>query len=212
VSDAVSQVRLLDRDEGEELQRAELYGLLARLWLAPPDAALLDQFAVAVTEAPQSGGFLEAPWQALVAAMRAADIRSAGDEYEALFVGIGKPDVLLYGSHHLAGSLNEKPLVDLRADLAELGLARSDEVVARGETEDHLAFEFEVMRWLIAGDNVEVCNLERQRRFFRTHLQPWVGTLCDAVEQHPQARLYAALAAFTRAFVQVETQGFDMIE
>ena len=203
-------VKLIDRDEGEELQRAELYGLLARLWFAPPDAALLAQFAVAVTEAPLPGSFLEAPWQALVAAMRAASVAAAAQEYEALFVGVGKPEVLLYGSAHLAGALNERPLVLLRADLAELGLTRD---VAAGETEDHVAFLFEVMRYLIAGDDMALCNLERQRRFFREHLQPWVGTsLCDAVEAHPQAKLYAALAAFTRGFMQVETQGFDMLE
>ena len=57
-----------------------------------------------------------------------------------------------------------------------------------------------------------MCNLERQLRIFRAHVQPWLGRLCDAIEQHPRARLYAALAAFTRAFVQVETQAFDMIE
>ncbi len=210
MSRADNEIRLIDRDEGEELQRAELYGLLARLWFAPPDAALFEQFAVAVTEAPQRGAFLETPWQDLVAAMRAGGEQAAGEEYEALFIGIGKPDILLYGSHHLAGALNEKPLVALRTDLAELGLARDSAI---GETEDHVSFLFEVMRYLIAGDDVAVCNLERQRRFFRDHLQPWVaGSLCDAVEQHPRARLYAALAAFTRAFVQVETQGFDMIE
>jgi TorA maturation chaperone TorD len=206
----VTEIRLIDRDEGEELQRAELYGLLARLWFAPPDAALFEQFAVAVTEAPQQGAFLEAPWQELVAAMRTVGEQAATEEYEALFIGIGKPDVLLYGSHHLAGALNEKPLVALRTDLADLGLARD---TAIGETEDHVSFLFEVMRYLIAGDDVAVCHLERQRLFFRTHLQPWVAnSLCDAVQQHPRAHLYAALAAFTRAFVQVETQGFDMIE
>ncbi len=145
--------------------------------------------------------------------MRASSVADARAEYEALFIGIGKPDILLYGSHHLTGALNEKPLVALRADLAELGLARDPAIDASGETEDHVAFVFEVMRYLIAGDDVAVCNLERQRQLFRNHIQPWVGTsLVDAVEQHPRARLYAALAAFTRAFVQVGTQGFDMIE
>jgi TorA maturation chaperone TorD len=209
-STAPPAVRLIDRDEGEELQRAELYGLLARLWFAPPDVALFDQFAVAVTEAPQRGSFLEAPWQDLVAAMRASSLVAAREEFDALFVGIGKPDILAYGSHYLAGALNEKPLVALRADLAGLGLTRD---AATGETEDHVAFLFEVMRYLIAGDDLDVCNLERQRRFFRAHIQPWVGTsLADAVQQHPRAAVYAALAVFTRAFVQVETQGFDMIE
>jgi TorA maturation chaperone TorD len=205
-----ADVKLIDRDEGEELQRAELYGLLARLWFAPPDAALLQQFAVAVTEAPQPGAFLEAPWQELVAAMRATAVEAAADEYAALFVGIGKPDVLLYASHHMAGALNEKPLVLLRGELAELGLARDEGL---GETEDHVAFLFEVMRYLIAGDDLAVCNLERQRRLFRSHIQPWVGSsLVEAVLQHPRAHLYAAVAVLTRAFVEVETQAFDMIE
>jgi TorA maturation chaperone TorD len=210
VSDTASRIQLIDRDEGEELQRAELYGLLARLWLAPPDAALFQQFAVAVTEAPTPGSFLETPWQDLVAAIRASSLPEAAQEYEALFVGIGKADVLLYASQHMAGALNEKPLIELRSDLAVLGLTRDE---AAGDTEDHIAFLFEVMRYLIAGDDLAVCNLERQRQIFRAHIQPWVANaLCDAVEAHPRAKLYAALAAFTRAFVQVETQGFDMIE
>jgi TorA maturation chaperone TorD len=209
---AAGGVKLIDRDEGEELQRAELYGVLARLWFAPPDAPLLEQFAVAVTEAPQPGSFLEAPWQALVSALRATTPDAARAEYGALFTGIGKPDILLYGSAHLAGALNDKPLVALRADLGELGLARSDDIAQSGETEDHVAVLFEVMRYLIAGDDVAICNLERQRRFFRAHVQPWVAALADAVQQHPSAQIYAALAALTVAFVQVETQAFDMIE
>ena len=68
------------------------------------------------------------------------------------------------------------------------------------------------MRYLIAGDDVAVCNLEQQRRFFRAHLQPWVERLCDTVAAHPRARTWRAVAAFTRAFVQVETQGFDLLE
>ena len=74
-------LRFASADDAEELARAELYGLLARLWLAPPDGALLDQFDVAVTQAPPPGGHLEAPWEALVAAMRATSIEAAADEY-----------------------------------------------------------------------------------------------------------------------------------
>jgi TorA maturation chaperone TorD len=196
-------------DDADELARAELYGLLSRLWYAPPDAPLLQQFAVAVTQAPQSGSILEAPWQELVAAMRATTEQQAADEYDALFQGVGKPDVFLYGSYYVAGFLNERPLARLRDDLAALGLGRDP---AMGETEDHVAYLCEVMRYLIAGDDLGVCNLEQQRRFFRTHLQPWIEQLCDAVLQHPRARLYAALATLTRVFVQVETQAFDLIE
>ena len=197
-------------DDGEELQRAELYGLLARLWFAPPDAGLLHQFAVAVTTAPQAGAFLEEPWQQLVAAMRATDVDSAREEFDRLFTGTGKAEILPYASYHLAGALNERPLVELRDALAELGLASA---APEGETEDHVAVIFEVMRYLIAGDDAAVCNLEQQRRFFRAHVQGWVGSaLCASLEDHPQAPVYAALARFTRAFVEVETQGFDLIE
>jgi TorA maturation chaperone TorD len=197
-------------DEGEELQRAELYGLLARLWFGAPDEALLQQFAVAVTQAPEQGAYLEEPWQQLVAAMRATTPALAHEEYERLFLGTGKAEIFLYASWHLAGALNEKPLVDLRSDIAALGLANG---APEGETEDHIAFLFEVMRYLIAGDDLAVCHLEQQRRFFRAHIQTWVGSaFCEAVEAHGQAPLYAALARFTRAFLEVEAQGFDLIE
>jgi TorA maturation chaperone TorD len=196
-------------DDSEEIARAELYGLLARLWVAAPDAALLTQFGVAVTEAPQPGGFLEAPWQSLVAAMRATSVELAADEYDALFGGVGRPEVFLYGSYYLSGFVNDKPLADLRGDLAALGLTRDE---TRAETEDHVAYLCEVMRYLIAGDDVAVCNLEQQRRFFRTHLQTWFERLADAVESHPRAQLWREIAQFTRAFAQVEAQGFDLLD
>jgi TorA maturation chaperone TorD len=196
-------------DQGEELQRAELYGLLAGLWLAPPDAALLEQFRVAVTEAPQRGGALEAPWQTLVAALRATSAPAAAEEFDALFLGVGRAEVMVYGSYYLSGFLNELPLARLREHLAGLGLTRD---ASRGETEDHVAYVFEVMRYLIAGDDPAVCNLEQQRLFFRAHVQSWLEALCDAVQAQPRAVVWAAVAGFTRQFVQVETQGFDLLE
>lgn len=207
-SDEIRALSFATMDDGEELARAEAYGLLARLWFAPPDDELLKQFGVAVTQAPQPGSFLEAPWEALVAAMRESRQSRIADEYDELFIGVGKPAVFLYGSYYLTGYINEKPLAELRTDLAELGLGKD---YGQGETEDHIAFVFEVMRYLIAGDDIVVCNLERQRVFFRRHVQTWVEAFCDAVCAHPRAQVYARLAEFTRAFIQVETQAFDML-
>ena len=206
---STAPLRFASADGGEELARAELYGLLAQLWLAAPDEALLRQFKVAVTQAPEAGGHLEAPWQALVAAMRATSADQAAEEHDALFGGVGKPEIFVYGSYYLSGFLHERPLAQLREDLQRLGLARDE---ARGETEDHIAYLFEVMRYLIAGDDATVCNLEQQRRFFRAQVQPWVEQLCDAVEAHPRAQVWRALAGLTRSFVQVETQAFDLLE
>ncbi|MCJ0765172.1 TorD/DmsD family molecular chaperone [Variovorax terrae] len=193
----------------EETARAELYGLLALLYYAPPPASLLAQLRVAATEAPAAGAFLEEPWRALVAVARDMADEAVAREYDALFGGVGKPEVYLFGSHYLSGFLNEKPLAQLRGALAGLGLARDE---AMPETEDHVAYLCEVMRYLIAGDEVEVANLARQREFFGDHLQPWIVPMCNAIAAHPKARFYAALAVFTRAFAEVESQGFDMLD
>lgn len=193
----------------EETARAEVYGLLAQLYYAPPAPDLLDALRVAATEAPAAGAFLEEPWREVVAMAREMTSQAVDSEYQALFGGVGKPEVYLFGSHYLSGFLNDKPLARLRTDLAGLGLAR-DEAVP--ETEDHVACLFEVMRYLIAGDDVAVANLSRQREFFAAHVQSWVPVMCDTLAAHPRARFYAVLADFTRAFMSVEAQGFDMLD
>lgn len=192
----------------EETARAEVYGLLAALYYAAPTAELLENIRVAVTEAPAPGAVLQASWGELVAAARKHTLAEIALEYDALFGGVGKPEIYLFGSHYLSGFLNEKPLAALRTDIAELGLARDE---AMPETEDHIAYLCEVMRYLIAGDDVEVANLTRQREFFSRHLQPWLATMCETIAQHPKARFYRALAGFTEVFLGVESQGFDML-
>ena len=192
----------------EELARAEMYGLLAQLFYQPPTPELLAQLQVAVTDAPDTGGFLEESWRALVAAARASDAQQIAAEFSSLFGGVGKPEVYLFGSHYLSGFLNEKPLVQLRDDLADLGLSRREQM---SETEDHVAYLMEVMRYLIAGDDVSVCNLTRQAQFFSRHLQPWVHPMCQAVCAHPRAVFYARLAGLTEAFASVEAQAFDLL-
>jgi len=192
----------------EETARAEIYGLLAQLFYAPPAPELLAALRVAATEAPAAGALLEEPWREVVGAARAQDDAAIAAEYDALFGGVGKPEVYLYASHYISGFLNDKPLVRLRDALAALGLARDE---ASSETEDHVACVFEVMRYLIAGDDVAVANLTRQREFFAGHVQPWLQDLCDTIAAHPKARFYAATANFTRAFAGVEAQAFDMM-
>lgn len=192
----------------EETARAEIYGLLAALYFSAPPPELLAQLRVAVTEAPAAGAFLQAPWEALVAAARAMTDHAIQAEFESLYGGVGKPEVFLFGSHYLSGFLNEKPLATLRTDLAKLGLAKTEAV---HETEDHIAYLCEVMRYLIAADDVAVANLTHQKAFFADHLHSWVNLMCDTIAGHPKAHFYAALAEFTRAFFSVESQGFDML-
>ena len=209
MSDAAAAMHFSTPDDREEIARAEVYGLLATLFHAEPADELYEQLRVAVTQAPAPGAFLEATWSELVAASRRLPLATVRDEYAALFGGVGKPEILPYASWFVAGFLNEAPLVAVRRALAELGLERPSTVL---QTEDHIANLCEVMRYLIAGDDLAVSNLATQQRFFNAHLRPWVESMCDAITSHPRADFYRALAAYSRDFFDVEGQGFDLLD
>jgi TorA maturation chaperone TorD len=176
-------------DDSEELARAELYGLLAQLWLAPPDETLLQQFRVAVTEAPQPGGWLEAPWHDLVGALRATTPTRRRPN-TALFLAWASPRSLPTRPYHLTGFLNESRWPPCATTWPRWACRAT----AGLETEDHIAYLFEVMRYLIAGDDMAVCNLEQQRRFFRPPAALG-GALCDSTVAHPRAEVWRAVAS-----------------
>ncbi len=192
----------------EETARSEIYGLLAGVLYNSPAIEIIAQIRVAATDTPAAGAFLEEPWRNFVGVTRSMSDQAIKNEYEALFGGVGKPEIYLYGSHYLSGFLNEKPLARLRTDLNSLGLERSE---VMSDTEDHFAYLCEVMRYLIAGDDVAVANLTHQREFFSTHIQPWVNLMCDDIQSNNKANFYASLAELTRAFMGIEAQGFDML-
>lgn len=191
-------------DQGEETARADLYGLLASLFYTPPSQQLLDSIGAA-----QAGGdgILERAWADLANACGLARAEPVRDEYEALFVGVGKPEVMLYGSFYLSGFLMEKPLAALRTDLAKLGLQRDQSIP---ESEDHIASLCEVMRYLIVTEDPLHPNITTQKKFFADHMQPWVLQMCDAVIAHPGSRFYAPVAQLAKTYFEVEMQAFDM--
>lgn len=191
-------------DRGEETARADLYGLLATLFYAPPSQSLLDTIASAQTHGE---GILGRAWTDLVSACKHADQEAVRQEYEELFIGVGKPEVMLYGSYYLSGFLMEKPLAALRDDLAKLGLQRTDSVV---ESEDHIASLCEVMRYLIAADDALYANVATQKKFYADHMLAWVGDMCSALEAHPGTNFYRPVGQLARSFFEVETQAFDM--
>jgi TorA maturation chaperone TorD len=192
--------------QDEEMARADLYGTLASLFCAPPPPALLKRIASSERE---GNGLLDAAWCAVVESAKTTDAEAVREEYERLFIGVGKPEVMLYGSYYISGFLMEKPLVILRTDLANLGLQRADSVV---ESEDHIASLCEVMRHLITSDDALLSGLQVQKKFFADHLQPWVNTLFSTLEARTDAVFYAPLAHFARVFFEIEMQAFDMFE
>ncbi|WP_114653389.1 molecular chaperone [Polynucleobacter necessarius] len=194
----------------EDLARADLYGLIARFFLLPPDQELLDQIAASIPEG--RSGTDEAPlaqlWDSLVELAKNNPAQAWRDEFDANFISVGKPNVVLNASIYLAGHLNEKPLVEIRRSLDAFGLEAAENIT---KTEDHISALCEVMRYLIAGDDVEISNLTNQRIFFNDHIRPWYDELCDAIEAIPENHLYHSVAALTREFLAIEGQSFDMI-
>ena len=195
----------------EDLARADLYGLIARFFHQPPDQELLDQIAASIPD-DQESQFDDAPlakvWNSVVEVAKNNSAKAWHEEFDRNFISVGRPNVILNGSFYMAGHLNEKPLVDIRRALDTFGLESAEEVT---ETEDHLSALCEVMRYLIAGDDVEISNLTNQRIFFNDHIRPWYDELCDAIEGIPDMHLYHPVAALTREFLAIEGQSFDMI-
>ena len=195
----------------EDLARADLYGLIARFFHQPPDQELLDQIAASIPDGHESqvdDAPLAKLWNSVVEVAKNNPAKVWHEEFDRNFISVGRPNIILNGSFYMAGHLNEKPLVDIRRALDTFGLESAEEVT---ETEDHLSALCEVMRYLIAGDDVEISNLTNQKVFFNDHIRPWYDELCDAIEDIPDMHLYHPVAALTREFLAIEGQSFDMI-
>lgn len=195
----------------EDLARADLYGLIARFFHQPPDQELLDQIAASIPageEVKPEDAPLAKVWHNVVEVAKNNPATAWRKEFDRNFISVGRPNVILNGSFYMAGHLNEKPLVEIRRALETFGLESAEEVT---ETEDHLSALCEVMRYLIAGDDVEISNLTNQRTFFNDHIRPWYDELCNAIEDIPDMHLYHPVVALTREFLAIEGQSFDMI-
>ena len=190
--------------EPEDQARADYYALLASLFYRAPDTRLLQ--AIAIAEPPV--GVLSSTWQRLADASNVVPEDALAEEYDAVFIGMGKPPVMVYGSFYMAGFMMEKPLAALRQNLAELGFVRAQNV---REPEDHLAAICDVMRAMIQGDlDTRPQSLATQKAFFLTHVKPWVFDCTNAISAYHQANFYKHVAAFAAAFFEVELEALEM--
>ena len=194
-------------DSDEDLARADTYGLLAEWFMQAPTDDLFNRLAAspAIDKADQSD--LANAWRALIDAVSRANPHEAADEFDALFVAVGKPLVALHASVYTGGSMNQTILVELRTDLVRLGLETNLEQV---QSEDHFAALCEIMRYLIAAPDATGNMLGEQQRFFAAYFQPWAQAFCEALQAQPQAKVYGAVASFASAFLAVEQQAFDI--
>ncbi len=193
----------------EDRARADFYALISRLFYAGPDAGLLAAIASAdeiVGEAKNVS--LARAWKSLISAAAALDAEAAQEEYDSVFVGTGKAEVTPYASHYLAESMKENVLVWLRTELAALGLERDQ---SAAEYEDHFSGLCEVMRHLIGAASSGAA-VQKQETFFTRYLVPCYSSFCDAVTASPNTDFYKYVGRFTKAFLDVESESFEIAQ
>lgn len=187
----------------EERARADVYSLIAALLGRPADERML--LLLRALDARAAAGTEMAPfWDLLKQAAEDGGVEEIADEYHALFIGIGRGELVPYGSWYLTGFLMERPLAELRTDLARLGFER-DEAVR--EPEDHAAALCETMSLMIGAEDIP---FEAQREFHDKHLAPWMGRFFADLAQAESARFYRAVGLLGEQFMKLERSYFGM--
>lgn len=187
----------------EDRLRADLYDFLAALLARPPDRALLDKSAALTGDEGELGRAIHA----LARVASATTERAVESEFTALFIGVGRGELLPYASYYLTGFLNEKPLASLRNDMGRLGMQRAFAVY---EPEDHVASLMEMMAGMITGRFGEPAPLEEARRFFNRHIAPWAGHFFTDLESARNSVFYAPVGSAGRVFMEIEKEAFRM--
>lgn len=186
---------------GEAGLRAQVYALLGRLLSAPPNSETLSLLS-SVDGRPAGGtGDLGECWRELQSAARETSVEALADEFHALFIGVGRGELLPYGSWYLTGFLMERPLARLREDLARLGFERRDDI---RDPEDHAAIVCEVMAALASGE--DEFDPATRASFFRRHVGSWMGRFFADLSRAKSAGFYRRVGCFGERFIDVESR------
>ena len=187
----------------EDLLRADLYAMLAQLLARAPSQDLISNAA----KLGGDGSDLGQGITALAAVARSTNAKAVEREFNALFIGLGRGELLPYASYYLTGFLNEKPLARLRGHMKQLGIERNKDVK---EPEDHIATLCEIMAGLIRGTYGDPLSVEDQHAFFNTHVATWAGHFFTDLEAAEGSVFYAPVGKIGRAFMEIEIEAFRM--
>jgi TorA maturation chaperone TorD len=189
-------------DDEIESARAREYSLLAVLLAKAPDSDLLGRLALLQADDTRLGSAHAAMAEAAAIACQ----KRVEHEFFDLFIGVGRGELLPYGSYYLSRALSGRPLARLRADLARLGIAR----VQAGEPEDHAAMLCAIMASLIDGRFATPVGADRD--MFESHLAPWLGRFFADLEHAQAAQFYRYVGTVGRCFVSIESEAFRLAE
>ena len=203
MTQAGTQAEIREDVAEEDLLRADLYRMLANVLSAPPSEEVLSTLTELSGDASDLGEAINA--LAVVSGKLAP--KAVEREYNALFIGLGRGELLPYASYYLTGFLNEKPLARLRGHMGELGIERNPDVK---EPEDHIATLCEMMSGLILGDFGNPLSVEDQHAFFNTHVATWAPHFFKDLEAAKGSVFYAPVGTIGRAFMEIEIEAFRM--
>lgn len=190
-----------DRLDEVDVARAQEYALLATLLARPPEPPLLKRLARLRGDATPLG----LAHAALARTAQEVGADRLEREFFDLFIGVGRGQLVPYGSYYLTGFLHERPLARLRGDLAALGVERAE---GQHEPEDHAALLCEIMGGLIGGDFA--VPTAQQQQFFEAHLAPWIGRFFADLAAAEGADFYRQVGAIGRIFVETEAEAFAL--
>ena len=191
--------------DDEDILRAELYSFLAALLRVEPQ----DNLLASVSQISGDDTPIGKATGTLSYLAKEMDVATIRNEYVDLFIGVGRGELLPYCSYYLTGFLNEKPLANLRQDMASIGIARAENVK---DPEDHIASLCDMMAGLILGNFGRPYSLQEQATFFKKHIAPWAGLFFADLEAAKSAVFYAPVGTIGRIFMDIESQAFDMGE
>lgn len=189
--------------EQEDTLRAQMYDFLGVLLSAPPDAALLEKTSELQGDSTELGRGIAA----LARLASATGPDAAEREYTALFIGLGRGELLPFASYYMTGFLNEKPLASLRNDMGRLMIERAPN---RFEPEDNIGSLMEMMAGMILGRFGTPTPVTTQKDFFNAHIAPWAGHFYTDLEGAKNSVFYAPVGAIGRVFMEIEREAFRM--
>jgi TorA maturation chaperone TorD len=200
---SVSSAQATSTVSDEDRLRADLYNFLGLILAGPPDEMLLSQTAGLTGDGTDLGQAIGR----LADCAKTTKPKQAEKEFNALFIGLGRGELLPYASFYLTGFLHEKPLAILRNDLSARRIERAPNVY---EPEDNIATLMEVMGGLIVGRFSDPATLEDQKTFFNRHIAPWAGHFYSDLETAKTAMLYSAVGSVGKAFMEIEREAFRL--
>lgn len=184
-----------------EAARAQEYALLAVLLARAPDSDLLTRLAALAGDASVLGR----AHTALAQAAKATSAERVAREFHDLFIGMGRGELLPYGSYYRTGSLHDRPLAELRNDLTRFGIERVEDYA---EPEDHAAVLCDIQAGLIDGRFAAPPGADRD--MFERHLAPWIGGFFVDLEKAREADFYRRVGTVGRLFTVIETDAFAL--